>query len=166
MSGGWWVLRGNPEGKEEEGSDFRSKCLGQTWGYVRHCNGGAGTMEQFLWNNLIPVSICHLMHSRDFVSYHYYSIFLHYPDPQGVTHTHTRIYIFLPIVYITYITLFCSIVRDPASYYHRWQWTDWWCSNGPIIISHLRLFNKLHFCMDGNIHTRALKRCNTLDGNE
>lgn len=85
----------------------------------------------FLWGKKkeTPVSICHLMHNRDFVSYHCYFIFLHYPDPQDVTHT----YIFLPIVYITQL---CGSVRDPASYHHRWQWADWWSTNRPIIVSH------------------------------
>lgn len=84
----------------KEGSDFVSKRLGQTWGFVRHGHGGAGTVERLLSNSHIPPSICHLMHNEDLVPHRYDVAFLYYSHRQGVTHMFfltTK----LPIVYIT-----------------------------------------------------------------
>lgn len=45
-------------------SDDLPQCLGHTWGYVRHCNRGTGTMDLHFEKKLIPASICHLMLNR------------------------------------------------------------------------------------------------------
>lgn len=54
--------------KEEE-VNFGPSFLGQTWGYVRHCNRGTGTVDLLLYNNLSPLSICHLMHKQEFYTF-------------------------------------------------------------------------------------------------
>lgn len=60
--------------KEEEvifgPSDQLPQCLGNTWGYVRHCNRRTGTIGLYFKKRLIPVSICHLMlNSTLYISY-------------------------------------------------------------------------------------------------
>lgn len=158
VNGGWWVLRGNSEGKEEEeeGSDFPSKCLGQTWVFVRHCNSGAGTItlkknKQKQNSFLFPyVTWCI---TGIFVSY-YYFIFLHYPDPQGVTHRYFLCILFISHCYAALCEIQPHIITGGIEQ----------TGDAPTGQSLLVTWGSLINSIDDKIHTRTPERCNTLDG--
>lgn len=110
----------------------------------------------FLWGKKkeTPVSICHLMHNRDFVSYYYYFIFLHYPDPQDVTHTYIFCLLFISHSYAPVWEIQPHIITGGSEQ----------TGEVPTGQSLLVTRGSVIIFMDAKIHTNTLERCNTLNG--